>query len=199
MDGECAIQKARERREPIWMTLADLMALVLGSALAISLPQMHLPTDRITIGNVPMGGWVAWAFVIGEIAMKVGLALILGITDGKGARIVFDPVGGPTVEKLTKAMAGFGILFIYGALSTEPSPLPLFDVLVKHLTIRGYTLMEITTDPARLERGKRFINEGLAEGSLKPIIAKTFPLEKIVEAHRFMESNQQIGKIVVTV
>jgi NADPH2:quinone reductase len=34
---------------------------------------------------------------------------------------------------------------------------------------------------------------------LKPTIAKTFPLEKIVEAHHFLESNQQFGKIVVTV
>jgi NADPH:quinone reductase-like Zn-dependent oxidoreductase len=59
--------------------------------------------------------------------------------------------------------------------------------------------MEITTNPTRLERGKRFINEGLAEGSLKPIIAKVFPLEEIVEAHRYLESNQQLGKIVVTV
>ena len=90
-------------------------------------------------------------------------------------------------------------LFIYGALSTEPTPLPLFSVLVNGLTIRGYTLMEITTDPARLERGKRFITEGLADGSLKPIIARTFRLEQIVEAHRYLESNQQIGKIVVTV
>jgi NADPH:quinone reductase-like Zn-dependent oxidoreductase len=45
----------------------------------------------------------------------------------------------------------------------------------------------------------RFINEGLADGSLKPIIAKTFPLEEIVKAHRYLESNQQIGKVVVTV
>jgi NADPH:quinone reductase-like Zn-dependent oxidoreductase len=96
-------------------------------------------------------------------------------------------------------MAGFGIFFIYGALSTEPSPLPLFDLLIKDLTIRGYKVIEITTDPARLERGKQFVNEGLAEGSLKPIIAKTFPLEQIVEAHRFLESNQQVGKVVVTV
>jgi len=58
--------------------------------------------------------------------------------------------------------------------------------------------LEITTNPARLERGVRFINEGLADGILKPIIAKTFPLEEIVEAHRYLESNQQIGKVVVT-
>jgi NADPH:quinone reductase-like Zn-dependent oxidoreductase len=127
------------------------------------------------------------------------VAEIRSITGGKGARIVFDPVGGPTIEKLTRAMARYGILFIYGALSPEPTPLPLLSVLVNGLTIRGYSLMEITTDPARLERGKRFVTDGLAERSLKPIIAKTFPLEQIVEAHRYLESNQQFGKIVVTV
>ena len=71
--------------------------------------------------------------------------------------------------------------------------------MIKDLTIRGYKLVEVTTDPARLERGKRFVNEGLADGSLEPIIARTFPLDAIVEAHRYMESNQEIGKIVVTV
>ena len=124
---------------------------------------------------------------------------VLGITGGKGARVVFDPVGGPTFAKLAGATAHLGTLFLYGALSTEPTPLPVFDVLGKWLTVRGYVMMEITGDLKRLERGKQFINEGLADGSFKPIIARTFPLEQIVEAHRFLESNQQIGKIVVTV
>ena len=72
-------------------------------------------------------------------------------------------------------------------------------MLGKWITIRGYVLMEITSDPERLERAKKFVNDGLADGSFKPLIAKTFPLEQIVEAHRYLESNQQIGKIVVTV
>src|SRR4029453_3403770 len=58
-------------------------------------------------------------------------------TDGKGARIVFDPVGGPTIEKLTAAMAQRGILFLYGALSSEPTTVPLLEVLGNSLTIRG--------------------------------------------------------------
>jgi NADPH:quinone reductase-like Zn-dependent oxidoreductase len=124
---------------------------------------------------------------------------VMGITDGKGARMVFDPVGGPTFNKLVQATARGGILFLYGALSTEPTPLPLFDVLGKWATIRGYVLLEITADPERLERGKKFVNEGLADGSFKPLIARTFPLEQIVEAHRYLESNQQVGKVVVTV
>jgi NADPH:quinone reductase-like Zn-dependent oxidoreductase len=124
---------------------------------------------------------------------------ILGVTGGKGARVVFDPVGGPTVAKLVKAMTPLGILFLYGALSPEPTTVPVLEVIGKSVTIRGYILSEVTTDPARLERGKRFVNEGLADGSLKPIIARTFPFDHIVEAHRYLESNQQIGKIVVTV
>jgi NADPH:quinone reductase-like Zn-dependent oxidoreductase len=124
---------------------------------------------------------------------------VLGITGGKGARMVFDPVGGPTFAKLLQATAQLGILFLYGALSPEPTPLHTLDVVGKWATIRGYVMAEITTDPGRLERAKKFVNDGLAAGSFKPLVAKTFPLEKIVEAHRYLESNQQIGKIVVTV
>jgi len=92
-----------------------------------------------------------------------------------------------------------GMSSVSSDLSPEPTPLPLFDVLGKSLTVRGYLLFEITGDPQRLERAKKFIVDGLSAGQLKPVIAKTFPLEQIVEAHRYLESNQQIGKIVVTV
>jgi NADPH:quinone reductase-like Zn-dependent oxidoreductase len=44
---------------------------------------------------------------------------------------------------------------------------------------------------------KQFVNEGFAAGDLKSIVARTVALDDIVETHRFLESNQQIGKIVV--
>ncbi|MEK9280105.1 MULTISPECIES: zinc-dependent alcohol dehydrogenase family protein [unclassified Bradyrhizobium] len=121
------------------------------------------------------------------------------IAGSKGVRVVFDAVGGPTFEPLTAAMAPGGILIEYGGLSPEPTPFPLFNVLSKSLTLRGYLVHEIIRDPARLARAKAFILEGLSDGSLKPIIARTFPFEEIVEAHRFLESNTQFGKIVVTI
>jgi NADPH:quinone reductase-like Zn-dependent oxidoreductase len=121
------------------------------------------------------------------------------LTNNQGARVAFDPVGGPTLMKLAEAMASHGIIIEYGALSPEPTPLPLFVLLGKLLTIRGYVLFEITTDPQRFALGKQFVIDGLAAGKLKPVIAKTFPLSEIVEAHRYLESNAQIGKIVVTV
>lgn len=128
------------------------------------------------------------------------VAAVKKSTGGKGARVVFDPVAGPTLAKLAAATAQHGIIFQYGALSPDPTPFPLMDVLSKSLTVRGYLLFEITQDPKRLEKAKRFIIDGLSSGKLKPVIAKTFRgLDSIVEAHRYMESNQQVGKIVITV
>jgi NADPH:quinone reductase-like Zn-dependent oxidoreductase len=124
---------------------------------------------------------------------------VMRLTNGKGARIAFDPVGGSSVEKLAAALSPGGILFQYGALSPEPTPFPLFVALEKGLTMRGYTLFEITRNPSRLEAGKRYVLDGLASGQLKPVIARIFPFNQIVDAHRFMESNNQTGKIVVQV
>jgi NADPH:quinone reductase-like Zn-dependent oxidoreductase len=127
------------------------------------------------------------------------VAEVRRITEGKGARIAFDPVGGPEVPKILDALSPLGIFFQYGALDVADVPVPVLSLLGKNLTIRGYQLFEITTDPERLEQAKAFIVEGLASGALKPVIAKTFTLDAIVEATRFMESNEQVGKIVVTV
>jgi NADPH:quinone reductase-like Zn-dependent oxidoreductase len=127
------------------------------------------------------------------------VARVMELTSGVGARVVFDPVGGPSFIPLTESMAHGGILLEYGALSPEPTPFPLFTVLGKSLTLKGYLNGEITNNEAALERAKAFITKGLSSGQLKPVIARTFPLEQIQEATRFLESNAQIGKVVVNV
>jgi NADPH:quinone reductase-like Zn-dependent oxidoreductase len=127
------------------------------------------------------------------------VAEVARITNGKGARLVFDPVGGPDVEKLAPAMADEGILFIYGSLSMQPTTFPHWPAALKGLSIRGWVASAIWNKPERYARGQELVLRGLADGHLKPVIAKTFPFERIVEAHRYLESNQQLGKIVVTV
>ena len=121
------------------------------------------------------------------------------ITDGKGVRLTFDPVAGPEVEKLAAAAAPRGILFEYGVLSAQPTPFPLFQALSKGLTIRGYVLMEITLDPHQLETAKAYVYDRLADGRFVPKIARSFPFEQTMEAYRYLESNQQVGKVVITV
>jgi NADPH:quinone reductase-like Zn-dependent oxidoreductase len=126
-------------------------------------------------------------------------ARVLEITGGKGARVAFDPIGGPILNDLAAAASTSGYIFEYGALSTTPTPYPLFAALSKNLTIKGYTLFEIMSDPAAFTVAKQYVFDHLESGAFNPRIDKTFPLDQIVEAHRYMESNAQIGKIVVTV
>jgi NADPH:quinone reductase len=127
------------------------------------------------------------------------VAEVQRITGGKGVRIVFDPVGGPDVESLAQAAAEEGIIIIYGGLSGRPTPYPHWPAALKGLSLRGWVASSIWNKPEKFARNRDLILKGLAEGRLKPVIAKTFPLGQIVEAHRYLESNQQLGKIVVTV
>jgi NADPH:quinone reductase-like Zn-dependent oxidoreductase len=127
------------------------------------------------------------------------LARVKQITGGKGPRITFDPVAGPFVEKLTEAAASEGTIFLYGLLSMQPTPFPLMNALVKGINIRGYSLMQITQHPERLAAAKKYVFDHLDDGRFQPKIAKVFPFAKTVEAFQYLESNAQMGKIVISV
>ncbi len=126
-------------------------------------------------------------------------AEVMRITGGKGARLVFDPVGGPYVMTWAECMAERGILFQYGGLSGQPTPFPHWPAAFRGLSVRGWVASEIWNKPERFGPYKDLILRGLQGGQLKPVISKTFTLDEIVEAHRYLESNQQLGKVLVTV
>jgi NADPH:quinone reductase-like Zn-dependent oxidoreductase len=127
------------------------------------------------------------------------VAEVAQLTGGQGAEVVFDAVGGPTFEKLAGATAIGGLLITYGRLSPDATPLPLAQVLWKDLTVRGFGLPTTIARDDKLAALKHFIGEGLASGALRPIIARTFPFDEIVAAHRYLETGAQFGKVVVTV
>ncbi len=125
-------------------------------------------------------------------------AKVKEITSGNGARLIFDPIAGPGVEKLVDAAAFHGIFFVYGSLSQQPTPFP-WNAFPKGLSMRAYTLMELRHDPEVLKVAKQYVFDRLADGRFHPKIAKTFPLAQCVEAYQYLESNQQVGKVVITV
>jgi NADPH:quinone reductase-like Zn-dependent oxidoreductase len=127
------------------------------------------------------------------------VARTMEITGGKGARCAFDPVGGPYVDTLAQALAPRGILFVYGGLGEQPTPYPHWPMAMKGASMRGWVASEIWNHPHRFDHARQVILQGLAEGHLKPVIAKTFPLGEIAAANAYLESNQQVGKVVVTV
>lgn len=121
------------------------------------------------------------------------------LTGGRGFDLALDPVAGPGVGDLVEAAAPEAAIFLYGQLAPEPASLPLIPMLRKGVTIRGYTLWEITLRPERRDRAVRFILEQVEAGALRPVIDRRFPLAAVVEAHRYLETGRQTGKILLTV
>lgn len=118
------------------------------------------------------------------------------ITGGKGARLVFDPVGGDYINTLGQATASGGSIFLYGMLSGKPTPFPM-TTFGRKIAMYGYTFNELRNTPA-WDVMKKYIYDRLADGSFKPKIARTFSFDQSIEAYKYLESNEQIGKVVVT-
>lgn len=127
------------------------------------------------------------------------VAEVMKFTEGKGARVVFDPVGGIDFPKLVASTAVGGMIVVYGALSEHSTPLPMLDVLVRDVTIKSYALAASMQSPEAMRDMTRFVSEGLRTGTLYPKIAKVFEFDEMVEAHTFLEANGHIGKVVVRV
>ena len=127
------------------------------------------------------------------------VAEVMRITGGKGARVVFDPVGGPDFGKLIAALGFGGLVYLYGALSPEPTTLPVLAMVAKMPVIKGHNIWGTSGDEARRKAAVNYILRGLESGALKPVIDRVFTFDQMVEAHRYLETNGQFGKVVVTV
>jgi NADPH:quinone reductase len=121
------------------------------------------------------------------------------ITGGVGCRVIYDPVAGRGVGELLDAASTGGIILLYGVLDPAPTTIDPIKGLAKLATVKFSGVFGTLLDPEKRIAMVEFVHKRLDEGTLKPVIDKTFPLEEIVEAHRYLESNQHIGKIVVTV
>src|SRR5260221_1609269 len=106
------------------------------------------------------------------------VAEVMRITDGNGARVAFDPVGGPDFPKLIAALTFQGIAYIYGALSEDDTPIPVLEMIRKMPTVKGYSISLVAVDEARREGAVGEIVEGVAGGALKPGHGPTFKFEQ---------------------
>jgi NADPH:quinone reductase-like Zn-dependent oxidoreductase len=127
------------------------------------------------------------------------VAEVMRITKGLGARVAFDPVGGPTFPKLISALSSGGIIYIYGLLSTGVTPLPVLEMIAKVPTIKAHNIWLTTGNETRRKAAVEFVVKGLETGALKPVIDRTFTFDEMAEVHRYLEQSGQFGKIVVTV
>ena len=123
---------------------------------------------------------------------------VMEITSGQGFTVAYDPVGGPYIATLIAAAQPGAKIVNYGNLHAEPVNFPMLPMLAKRLNLKCHSCYDTVRDPDALARGYAYVFDRVGSGALKPVIARTFPLDQIVEAHRYMEAQTHIGKIVVT-
>jgi len=126
------------------------------------------------------------------------VAEVMRITNGHGARVAFDPVGGADFPKLIAALTYQGIVYIYGALSEDDTPIPVLEMIRKMTIVKGYSIRLVTGDEGRRKAAVDYVTKGLASSALKPVIDRIFKFDDMVEVHRYLENSGQFGKIVVT-
>ncbi len=116
-------------------------------------------------------------------------------TNEAGVDIILDSVMGPGLAELATTAKHGGTLVTVGWLDPRPAPMPM----IAPLTIYRYMSFEHVLNPVVVRRMAAFLTAGLRTGALRPTIDKVFSLDEIVDAHRYLERGQQVGKVVVTV
>ena len=128
-------------------------------------------------------------------------AVVKGMTDGRGADVVFDPVGGEVLEKSMRAAAYGARLLVVGFTSGGPSKIMSNHVLIKGLSILGVRAGET----ARREGTSYFRDYAVelprlaAEGVMRPHISHRFPLDRVADAFRVLIDRQVIGKVAIEI
>ena len=127
-------------------------------------------------------------------------ARVKEITDGRGADVVFDPVGGPLFEASLRCIAWEGRIVLVGFASGVVPQIPANILLVKNVAVQGFYWGSYRRhDPERLRGAFSELFRWHAEGRLRPHVSATLPLAQAAEAVRRLAERRATGKIVVTV
>ena len=122
---------------------------------------------------------------------------VLALTDGKGAEVCFDPVGGELFDAALSALGWGGRILLVGFVGGVQQ-IPANRLLVKHRAALGSSLRYFRWHaPDKLRRSVDELLRWYGEGRLRPLISRRLPLEKTVEAIRLLTDRKAYGKIVV--
>jgi NADPH:quinone reductase-like Zn-dependent oxidoreductase len=121
---------------------------------------------------------------------------VADFTGGSGCRLIYDPIGGPFIETLGNCVAVGGIILVYGIQSGEMTPVPVSGFL-KAVKIMPYAMPTIFMNPVTRGQAMAYINERLAADAFRPVIDKTFKLDDVVEAFKYLAGNSLRGKVVL--
>ncbi|MGB5811448.1 MAG: NADPH:quinone oxidoreductase family protein [Polyangiales bacterium] len=178
---------------------------------------VHAAAGGVGLAAVQIGAALG-ARVIGTAGTKAKLDLILEngadvalnyrdadwvtkvkeLTDGRGADVIYDPVGGDTFDASTKCIAFEGRLLVVGFASGRIPTAAMNRVLVKNFSLVGiHWGLYFEKDPQILRDSQEALSKMLAAGQIKPLVSKTYSLRDAKDALDALASRNTIGKVVL--
>jgi NADPH2:quinone reductase len=119
------------------------------------------------------------------------------VTDGYGADIVIDGIGGEVLSEALKALAPGGSLTTLGYSASRKTTIDVTDLIVPQASIRSLNMFR--QPKTTVAEAWKVIVSLLQSGAIKPIVAKTFPLADAAEALRYLVEDRPFGRVVLTV
>ncbi len=165
------------------------------------------------IGAVPFGSARTASKIdaVRELGLEDGVLLDDGLeslpehvrrwTGESGFDVVLDLVGGPYVPESVHALGVGGRLMLVGLVAGRHAEMPLGELLSRRITLRGTVLRSRHIEEKILATRafEREVVPLLASGAMRAIVDSTFPLSEIAEAHRRLESDVSVGKVVLEI
>ncbi|KAK7302707.1 hypothetical protein RJT34_13603 [Clitoria ternatea] len=120
-------------------------------------------------------------------------------TGGQGVDVILDCMGASYYQRNLESLNFDGRLFIIGFQGGVTAQVDLRPLVAKRLTVQGAGLRNrsVENKAVIISEVEKNVWPAIAEGKVKPVVYKTFPLSEAAEAHRLMESSQHIGKILL--
>ena len=124
---------------------------------------------------------------------------VKALTGGRGADVIYDPVGGDVFDASLRCVAFEGRILVIGFAGGRVPQIPANHVMVKNVDIIGVNRPAYDAlAPEVSRRSQEQLLEWLAAGKLRPLVSKTFPLERAVEGLESVVTRRSTGKVVIT-
>lgn len=125
---------------------------------------------------------------------------VRALTDGKGADVIYDPVGGSATKAVMSAINWRGRLLVVGFASGAIPEVALNRVLIKGCDIVGIFWGDyVRREPGKFAGDFAALTKLYEAGRIKPLVSATYPLDKAADALKVIESRKVVGKIVLKV
>jgi NADPH:quinone reductase-like Zn-dependent oxidoreductase len=139
---------------------------------------------------------------------------VMKLTNGRGADVILDPLGGASFKSSYRMLAPLGRLVMFGmsavvtgdrrswwhafrAWSALPTFKP-FSLIGRNRGVFGLNVLHLWSEERQLGPLMELLLSEFRAGRLRPVVAKTFPLDQAAEAHRYLQNRSNIGKVVLT-